>query len=107
MGICVTGRRDDLKGSIGIIFLHHTDAVKGRFPVGQAQLRIVGFARDEPLCHGIRADLRETLRCTDVSTHAGRQATEIILKDTHTFEHDSTRPGRWVEIAREEIERAG
>jgi hypothetical protein len=30
---------------------------------------------------------------------------EIILKDTSTFAHDPARPGRWVQIAREEIDR--
>lgn len=46
----------------------------------------------------IRADVRETLRI------AGDLPLEIILKDTHTFEGDATRPGRWVRIALEEVE---
>jgi hypothetical protein len=52
----------------------------------------VGFDED-----AIRADIRSTLRV------AGKLATELVLKDTHTFEGDGTRPGRWVKIAFEEI----
>jgi hypothetical protein len=46
----------------------------------------------------IREDIRNTLRI------AGELPLEIILKDTHTFEGDATRPGRWVRIALEEVE---
>ena len=46
----------------------------------------------------IRDDIRETLRV------AGDLPLEVILKDTHTFEGDATRPGRWVKIALEEVE---
>lgn len=46
----------------------------------------------------IREDIRDTLRI------AGELPLEIILKDTHTFEGDATRPGRWVRIALEEVE---
>jgi hypothetical protein len=54
----------------------------------------VGFDED-----AVRADIRRTLEV------AGELPLEIILKDTHTFEGDASRPGRWVGIAREEIER--
>lgn len=54
----------------------------------------VGFNED-----AIRADLRRTLRC------AGDQPLEFILKDTHTVEHQPWRLTRWVQIAREEIDR--
>jgi hypothetical protein len=47
----------------------------------------------------IRADLRSTL---DV---AGDLPLEIILKDTHTVQGETERIGRWVKIAREEIEK--
>ncbi len=47
----------------------------------------------------IREDLRHTLRL------AGRQPLEIILKDTHTVENDHHRIRRWVQIAREEVDR--
>ncbi|NLF29346.1 MAG: hypothetical protein GX591_00500 [Planctomycetes bacterium] len=47
----------------------------------------------------IRADLRSTL---DV---AGDLPLEIILKDTHTVQGQPWRLGRWVRIAREEIDR--
>jgi hypothetical protein len=30
----------------------------------------------------------------------------MILKDTHTVEHEPWRLGRWVQIAREEVERS-
>lgn len=46
----------------------------------------------------IREDIRNTLRI------AGELPLEIVLKDTHTFEGDATRPGRWVKIALEEVE---
>ena len=49
----------------------------------------------------IRADLRSTL---DV---AGDGPLEIILKDTHTVQGEPQRLGRWVKIAREEIDRRG
>jgi len=47
----------------------------------------------------VRADLRHTL---DV---AGECVLEIILKDTHTVENQPQRLRRWVQIAREEIDR--
>ncbi len=46
----------------------------------------------------VREDVRKTLSI------AGELPLEIILKDTHTFEGDPTRPGRWVRIALEEVE---
>ena len=49
----------------------------------------------------IRADIRETL---DV---AGDCRLEIIMKDVHTLDNDPTRLARWVELAREEIEKKG
>ncbi len=49
----------------------------------------------------IREDLCRTLRC------AKGHPLEIILKDTHTVQNEPWRLGRWVEIAREEIARAG
>lgn len=59
-----------------------------------------------PVCVGfneeaIRADLRHTLEA------ARGQTLELILKDTHTVQHEPWRLARWVEIAREEITRAG
>lgn len=48
----------------------------------------------------IREDLRHTLAV------AKGQPLEIILKDTHTVEGQSWRIARWVEIAREEVEKA-
>jgi hypothetical protein len=54
----------------------------------------VGF--NEP---GIRAELQQTLNL------AGHGPLEMILKDTHTVEHEPWRLGRWVQIAREEVER--
>ncbi|MCG3150032.1 MAG: hypothetical protein PCFJNLEI_03499 [Verrucomicrobiae bacterium] len=54
----------------------------------------VGVGFNEP---AIRADLRRTL------TAARGQPLEIILKDTHTVEHQPDRLTRWVKIAREEI----
>ncbi len=55
-----------------------------------------------PVCVGfnepaIRADLQRTLAA------AQGQPLEIILKDTHTVEHEPQRLRRWVEIARQEI----
>jgi len=47
----------------------------------------------------IREDLRHTLRL------AGAQPLEFILKDTHTTQNEPWRLARWVEIARDEIER--
>lgn len=47
----------------------------------------------------IRADLRRTL------TVAKGQPLELILKDTHTVQNEPWRLGRWVQIAREEINR--
>jgi hypothetical protein len=47
----------------------------------------------------IRADLAFTLEV------AGRGALEIILKDTHTVQNEAWRIPRWVEIAREEVDR--
>jgi hypothetical protein len=52
----------------------------------------VGF--NEP---AIRDDLRRTLRA------AGHRSLALVLKDTHTVEHDPTRLPRWAQIAREEI----
>lgn len=46
----------------------------------------------------VRLELRRDLRATR-DCHV-----EIIMKDTMTFADDPTRPGRWVQIAREEIE---
>lgn len=48
----------------------------------------------------IRADLRHTL------TVAKGQPLELILKDTHTVQHEHHRLARWVAIAREEIDAA-
>ena len=53
----------------------------------------VGFLED-----AIRRDIRETLRC------AGTLNTVLVLKDTHTVEHEPERFRRWVEIAREEMD---
>ncbi len=47
----------------------------------------------------VRRDLRETLE------KAGDCVLEIILKDTHTVEHDPSRLARWVQLAREEVGR--
>lgn len=47
----------------------------------------------------IRQDVRRTL---DI---AAGQTIEFILKDTHTVEGDGSRIGKWVAIARDEIER--
>lgn len=55
----------------------------------------VGF--NEP---AIREDLRHTL------TVARGQPLELILKDTHTVQGEPWRFKRWVEIAREEVERS-
>lgn len=49
----------------------------------------------------IRADLRKTL---DV---AGRCRLEIIMKDVHTLNNEPQRLARWVQIAREEVDRRG
>jgi hypothetical protein len=46
----------------------------------------------------IRQELRQTLAL------AGGGALELILKDTHTVQNDPRRLGRWVQIAREEID---
>lgn len=48
---------------------------------------------------GIRAELRQTLRL------AGDGPLELILKDTHTVQGEPGRLGRWVRIAREEVDR--
>ncbi len=53
----------------------------------------VRFNEDE-----IRGDLRKTLAL------AGKLNLEIILKDTHTIQHEAWRIPRWVAIAREEID---
>lgn len=45
----------------------------------------------------IRADLRKTLAV------AGECNLEIIMKDTHTVQHDPSRITRWVAVVREEI----
>jgi len=55
----------------------------------------VGFQEDV-----VRRDLRDTLQA------ARGCRVELILKDTHTVEHAPERLARWVEIAREEIDRA-
>ena len=47
----------------------------------------------------IRADLSTTLSI------AGRCNLELIMKDTHTVQNEPDRIGRWVSIAREEIDR--
>lgn len=48
---------------------------------------------------GIRQELRRTLEI------AGGQTMELVLKDTHTVQHEPWRLDRWVQIAREEIDR--
>lgn len=48
----------------------------------------------------IRADIRRTLQ------FAKDQPLEFILKDTKTVQHEPARLARWVQIAREEIQRA-
>ena len=48
----------------------------------------------------IRQDIRNTL---DVARDCNL---EIVMKDVHTVADDPLRPGRWVQIAREEIARA-
>ncbi len=45
----------------------------------------------------VRADLAATVRI------ARDCNLEIIMKDTHTFEGDRSRPGRWVRLAREAV----
>jgi len=47
----------------------------------------------------IRADLRQTLEI------AGGNRIEIIMKDVHTLNNEPERLARWVEIAREEIDK--
>jgi hypothetical protein len=47
----------------------------------------------------IRQDLRQTLRV------AGGGALEIIMKDTHTVQHEPWRLQKWVRVALEEVER--
>jgi hypothetical protein len=47
----------------------------------------------------IRADLQQTLRLLD------RRRLCFVLKDTHTVQNEPRRLQRWVELAREEIER--
>ena len=49
----------------------------------------------------IRADLRRTLDAT--GRHGCR--TEIIMKDVHTLHDEPDRLARWVELARQEIDR--
>ena len=51
----------------------------------------------------IRADLRRTLDAT--GRHGCR--TEIIMKDVHTLHDEPNRLARWVELARQEIDRKG
>ena len=51
----------------------------------------VGFLEDT-----IRRDIRDSLR------FAGDLNTMMVLKDTHTVEHQPDRFRRWVEIARED-----
>ena len=48
----------------------------------------------------IREDLRQTLRLT------GGKNLELIMKDTHTVENDPSRLSRWVQMARQEIDRS-
>ena len=52
----------------------------------------VGF--NEP---ALRGDIHRTLRA------AAGQPLALVLKDTHTVEHDLTRLPRWAKIVREEI----
>ena len=47
----------------------------------------------------IRADVRDAL------DKAGGCRLEIIMKDNHTLHNDPSRPGKWVALVREEIER--
>lgn len=47
----------------------------------------------------IRDEIRHTLSV------AGHLNLELIMKDTHTFQNEPQRVARWVEIAREEIDR--
>ena len=47
----------------------------------------------------IREDLRKTLSLTK------GQRVEIIMKDVHTLDNEPERISRWVQIAREEIEK--
>jgi hypothetical protein len=59
-----------------------------------------------PVCvdfneEAIRSSIRHTL---DITRNC---RLELIMKDTHTVEHDPRRLARWVEIAREEVNRAG
>jgi hypothetical protein len=54
----------------------------------------VGFEEE-----AIRHDIRQTLEV------AGQLPLEIIMKDTHTVQHQPWRITRWVELAREEVER--
>ena len=48
----------------------------------------------------IREDIRRTLKA------AAGQPLALVMKDTHTVEHDPTRLPRWAQIAREEIARS-
>jgi hypothetical protein len=50
----------------------------------------------------IRADVSETLRTT---ASAGCRSVELIMKDIHTLSGHPDRLARWVQLAREEIER--
>ncbi len=75
------------------------EALEGRYVFSRKpnpSLVCVGFEED-----AIRRDLRETLEA------AGDCVLEIILKDTHTVQGDPSRLSRWVQLAREEIARAG
>jgi hypothetical protein len=47
----------------------------------------------------IRRDIRETLEASRGCV------VEIIMKDTHTVQGDRERLGKWVRIAKEEVER--
>ena len=47
----------------------------------------------------VREEIRKTLSI------AGNLNLELIMKDTHTFQNEPWRIARWVEIAREEVER--
>jgi hypothetical protein len=72
-----------------------TDVVYSRKP-NPVQVSTMSFDED-----AIRADLRKTV---DI---AGECRLEIVMKDVHTVNGDPRRLPRWVEIAREEVDRAG
>ena len=72
-----------------------TDVVYSRKP-NPVQVSTMSFDED-----AVRADLRKTV---DI---AGECRLEIVMKDVHTVNGDPRRLPRWVEIAREEVDRAG